>query len=138
MLSRRGFLTRGVAAAAGLVSGAPLSRGDVPDRLPEGNVIKGMITPAAQQAIDNGLAYLARWQAVDGSFGTGLYLGNVAVTSLAGLALMAGGHQPGRGRHGKAVTSALEYLLNQDTGDGFLHKALGNEHGPMYSHGFGA
>src|SRR5438445_800432 len=63
---------------------------------------KKLIAPAIE-AIDNGLAYLSRGQNNDGSFGTGQHHGNIAITSLAGLAFMAGGHQPGRGRYGNAV-----------------------------------
>ena len=40
----------------------------------------------------------------DGSFGTNGYSGNAALTSLAGLAFMAGGHQPDRGQYGRVVT----------------------------------
>src|SRR5262245_1550300 len=63
-----------------------------------------MITPATQEAIDRGLKFLADRQNVDGSFGSGQHQGNVAITSLAGLAFMAGGHQPGRGKYGLHVT----------------------------------
>jgi hypothetical protein len=48
-----------------------------------------MITPAAQRAIEQGLAFLEHNQLPDGAFGTGVYRGNVAVTSLAGLAMMS-------------------------------------------------
>jgi hypothetical protein len=62
----------------------------------------------------------------------------VAITALAGLAFMAGGHQPGRGRYGRHVTSALRYVLNQEDNGrpGFLHSQNGMLHGPMYGHGF--
>ena len=39
--------------------------------------------------------------------------GNIAVTSLAALAMMAGGHQPGRNIYGDNVTRALRYVLDQ-------------------------
>ena len=60
-------------------------RGDVPEGTLE------MLTPETDRAIQNGLAWLARSQNADGSFGSGTYRGNIAVTSLAGLAFMAGG-----------------------------------------------
>ena len=65
------------------------------------------ITQETQTAIDRGLDLLARSQQTDGSFppdrigGTGATVG---ITALAGLALMAGGHQPGRGKYGKIVS----------------------------------
>ena len=56
-------------------------RGDVPEGTLE------MMTPKTDEAIQNGLAWLARSQNSDGSFGSGTYRGNIAVTSLAGLGL---------------------------------------------------
>ena len=94
MTSRRDFLLCGAATCFGMAAGTRLVSAD--DRLPDGSASKGMITAATQKAIDRGLAYLARKQKADGSFGDGHYQGNVAVTSLAALAFMSGGHQPGR------------------------------------------
>src|SRR5262249_18736226 len=91
------------------------------------------------RAINNGLAYLAREQAPDGSWGTGQFQGNVAITSLAGLAFLAGGHQPGRGKYGKVVSRAVEYILSKEDRHavpGFLSNPRANLHGPMYNHGF--
>src|SRR5207302_1036991 len=81
---------------------------------PQDDLTRNMITPAAQEAIDNGLAYLARTQNEDGSFGTGNWRGNVAVTSLCGLAFMAGGHQPDRGRYGNVVKKALRNIISHE------------------------
>jgi hypothetical protein len=98
-----------------------------------------MITPDAQRAIDRGLAYLARSQREDGSWGDRpMYAGNLAVVSLGGLAFLAGGHQPGRGTHGQVVRRALQFVLSKEQTNpvGFLFNRSGSEHGPMYSHGF--
>src|SRR5207249_3479704 len=97
MQSRLAFL---VDSGFGFVGFTVAARGlwaDDRTNLPDGSAAKGMITPAAQQAIDQGLSYLAGHQHGDGSFGSVQYAGNVAITSLAALAMMAGGHQPGRG-----------------------------------------
>ncbi len=95
-------------------------------------------TPASRLAANQGLAYLVRSQHPDGSFGTGQHYGNVAVTSLGALALMAGGHLPGRGAHGDAVRRALEFVLDQEQGGrGYLYNRQATPHGPMYGHGFG-
>jgi hypothetical protein len=103
---------------------------------------QGMITPATQEAIDRGLAYLARNQSPNGSFGaTPQHQGNVAITSLGGLAFMAGGHQPGRGKYGLNVTKAVENILEYDNNPnlpGYLHNPTRSFHGPMYGHGFAA
>jgi hypothetical protein len=136
MPHRREFLARGVAAALG-VSVAPLSFQKANPEVPGDKESKSMVTPAAQQAVDQGLAYLARHQHQDGSFGAVQYHGNVAITSLAGLAMMAGGHLPGRGTYGDVVLRVMRYVVEQDDGRGYLLSKTGASHGPMYGHGFG-
>ncbi len=140
MLTRRQLLTRGSGALVSLASGGLLVRAfqqDVP--APDGRAARGMITQPAQNAINQGLAYLAANQAAGGAFGTYQHQGNVAITSLCGLAMMAGGHQPGRGRYGNVVTRALTFVLDQEQRErpGFLYNRNAPIHGPMYGHGFG-
>src|SRR5262249_30751188 len=106
-------------------------RGDVPEGTAE------MMTPETDRAIQLGLAWLARNQNPDGSFGTGTYRGNIAVTSLAGLAFMASGSSPGRGPYGGPVDKALAYVMDNTAPSGFIAVAGSSTHGPMYSHGFG-
>jgi hypothetical protein len=137
MWTRREFLVRGVTVG---VAGGLTLRALSDEGVPDGRASRGMITRDAQNAIDAGLAYLARSQHADGSFGTGGHRGNVAITSLAALAMMAGGHQPGRGRYGQVVTRALQFVLDQEQRaerPGFLHNRNAVMHGPMYGHGFG-
>jgi hypothetical protein len=148
MWTRREVLTRGslglLAAAAAGTSFALTDDARDPDgrdgAIPDGSASKGMITPEADRVIENGLRYLKAAQHQDGSFGTGGYMGNVAVSSLGGLAFMAGGHQPNRGAYGAVVTRALKFVLSQSGRQGpagFLHNPLATPHGPMYGHGFG-
>lgn len=145
MTSRRQFLVRGglgVLAAAGTCLAVPGDGGgdDPRETVPDGSASKGMITPRTDQAIDRGLTFLAANQNGDGSFGTGQYAGNVAVTSLGAMAMMAGGHQPNRGLYGRHVTRALRSVLSYENRDGinpgYLHNAAASVHGPMYGHGF--
>jgi prenyltransferase beta subunit len=98
-----------------------------------------LITKDTQKAIDAALAYLVKEQHDDGSFGTGAYNGNVAVTGLAGLAILSSGTKPGDGDAGKALTKAIRNLLSLEDKaiPGFLNKKAGF-HGPMYGHGFAA
>jgi len=133
MKNRRRFLAQSLGALAGLAGGGMVLKG-----LAQGNPDNPTVTPATQEAIDAGLAFLERNQHGDGSFGTGQQEGNVAITSICGLAFMAGGHQPGRGRYGRVVTRALEYILSQEdlTHPGFLTNPRASFHGPMYGHGF--
>ena len=137
-LSRRHFLARGTAAVLGLAAADRLAA-DAPEKVPDALAPRNHVTEAAQRCIDQGLEYLAKTQHDDGSFGERHYRGNVAITSLAGLALMAGGHQPGRGAHARVVRKALDYVLDQEDRNrpGFLNHPSPATHGPMYGHGFG-
>ena len=133
-MNRRTLLTRGTGALLGLSAGGLLWRA----LAQEANQAAGMITPNTQNAIDRSLAWLAAQQNQDGSFGTAQYRGNVAVTSIAGLAFMAGGYQPGRGRYGENVTRAVRYIVrNEDPNrPGLISSRGGGFNQPMYGHGF--
>jgi hypothetical protein len=138
MWDRRRFLSHSGLALAGLAGTAAGLPGEVSQHLSDGSASKGMITEAAQQVIQQGLAYLRRNRHEDGSFGTGQYRG-VAITSLGGLAMMSGGHLPGRGIYGDVVAKALRYVLSQEdkAQAGYLHSRHDPRHDGMYSHGFG-
>ena len=128
---------------------APLARAQAPDQpkpvegfgesrrgdVPEGTL--EMMTPATDLAIKNGLAWLAQGQNSDGSYGSGAYRGNIAVTSLAGLAFMSSGSSPGRGPYGPQIDKALAYVMRNTSPSGFIALLATSTHGPMYSHGFG-
>ena len=105
--------------------------GDVPEGAAE------MMNAQTDRAISTGLAWLAKSQNADGSFGNGTYRGNIAVTSLAGLAFMAAGSSPGRGPFGTHVDKALNYVMENTAPGGFIAVSSAATHGPMYSHGFG-
>jgi hypothetical protein len=136
---RRRFLAHGALGLAGLAGSGSVYSDTNLERPSDGSLAKNMITPAAQRCIDQGLEYLARNQREGGAFGERQYQGNVAITSLAALAMMAGGHQPGRGTHGKVVTDALQFVLAKEDlrKPGFFHNPNAATHGPMYEHGFG-
>jgi hypothetical protein len=142
--TRRRFLARSAALAAGVTLGATgraNENGDVES--PDEN----FVTPDVLRTVERGLAYLGRSQQHDGSWGEGFqYQADVAVTSLAALALMAGGHQPGRGPYGDNVQRALAFVLSKEVPGtpGFLynHRQGGGmpmavQQRAMYSHGFG-
>jgi len=97
---------------------------------------KRYFTRSADKAVKEGLAYLATRQRSDGSFGSGRYRGNVAVTALSGMAFLAAGHTPGRGKYGKVVRDAVEYLLARTQPNGYIVEETVRYHGPMYGHGF--
>lgn len=57
---------------------------------------------------------------------------HTGVTALCGMAFLAGGHLPGRGRHGKVVERTVRYVLDHVTDSGMVTDA-GTR---MYSHAF--
>ena len=64
--------------------------------------------------------------------------GHMGVTALAGMAFLAGGHQPGRGRYGDVVAACLGYVLDQTSENGLLTDGYSASYSgtPMYSHAF--
>ncbi|MDZ7616998.1 MAG: prenyltransferase/squalene oxidase repeat-containing protein [Patescibacteria group bacterium] len=95
-----------------------------------------LITPRTDQAVERGLRWLAGQQQEDGSLGSGVYRGNVAVASLGGMAWISGGSTPERGPHGRAIDRTIAYLLAKTQHSGFIVERAGASHGPMYGHGF--
>ncbi len=102
----------------------------------QNNPTEGEMTEPLNKAITRGFGYLKAHQNSDGSFGRGRYGKHVGITSLCGLAFMADGHLPGRGRYGDQVSGALRFALAHSTETGLL--AADTSHGPMYGHGFAA
>lgn len=96
-----------------------------------------MVTEPAQQVIDNGLRFLARSQHPQGSFGSGQWVDNIAVSSLAGLAMMASGSSPGRGPYGENLERLVGFVVDNTSPSGFVVVQRATSHGPMYDHGFG-
>jgi hypothetical protein len=98
------------------------------------------LTPEAMKAIEKGLAWLAKNQNKEGAWAYGAYgggdaSGNVGITGLAGIAFLAGGHQPGRGQYGDSVERAMRYVASKtNMRTGYI--TSGNSR--MYEHGFAA
>lgn len=92
-----------------------------------------LMTAETDRAIRQGLEYLASHQHQNGSFGSGDMRGDVAVTSLAAMALMAGGSQPNRGPYGGEVDRALGFILANANENGYIAHSSGDQ---MYGHGF--
>ena len=92
------------------------------------------MSPRLDEAVSRGLEHLAGLQNEDGSFGRGRFVDNVGIASICGIAFLADGHVPGRGRYGEVVRRALEHILSKVTETGLI--AGDGGHGPMYGHGF--
>jgi len=95
------------------------------------------ITPAAKAAIEAGLRYLATAQNRDGSWRTHGSTGSypVAMTALAGLALLSSGSTPTQGPYARNVSGALTFVLKSARRDGLLAQ-LEEESHCMHGHGF--
>ena len=106
-----------------------------------------LVTPQTTRAIRRGTKFLVSLQRPDGSwpsdagkkinerysrFPKGSDVSHVGVTSLAALALLAGGHLPGRGPYGKAMERAIDFIAAQVRDSGYI-TANGTR---MYSHAF--
>ncbi len=100
----------------------------------ENAALENEITPELDEAVRKGLAFLVTEQGPDGSFGSGRFGKNVAVTALACLALMADGNTPSRGEYSKQVAKGLDFVLASSTETGLI--AADSSNGPMYGHGF--
>ncbi|HID77743.1 MAG TPA: prenyltransferase [Planctomycetaceae bacterium] len=95
-----------------------------------------LVTPGAERAIHQGLAFLVSRQHRDGSFGSGSYRGNAAICALGGMAFLSTGSTPERGPYGLNVSRCLDYLLGISQQSGFISAPSAASHGPMYGHGF--
>jgi hypothetical protein len=114
-----------------------------PARAAEMRVRPDLITPQAEAAIQKALAHLARTQARDGSWRAGggamgaMGQYPCAMTSLGGLALMAGGNTPHQGPYAANVRRAVDYVLGCAGPTGLIGKLDDEGARPMYAHGFG-
>lgn len=96
------------------------------------------VTAEIQASIRRGLEWLSRNQGNDGSWrnagGYGSY--PAAMTGLAGMAMIASGSTPTRGRYWREVRQSVDYLLkNADPNNGLI--SVPQEEGrSMYGHGF--
>jgi len=104
-----------------------------------------VVTDEQVQAVERGLAWLAREQAADGSWVAKIGYkvnnsyrftsddkGHLGVTALAGMAFLAGGHLPGRGKYGPVVEKGLDFVLSCVQEDGYLTRSGSR----MYDHAF--
>lgn len=105
-----------------------------------------------QAAAERGLTWLAAHQEQDGGFVSDVghkqqdrYLvirssaeqrvrgeAHIGVSSFVGLAFLAGGHLPGRGKHGPRVDALIRYVIGHANENGYLRDSETR----MYSHAF--
>ena len=101
-----------------------------------GRTAKDLMTPVTDKAIVRGLAFLSSQQNDDGTFGSGGYRSNVAISGLAGMSFISSGSTPGRGPYGQQINRSVQYILERTDDNGFIHAHDDGTRGPMYGHGF--
>ncbi|MGD9634579.1 MAG: prenyltransferase/squalene oxidase repeat-containing protein, partial [Pirellulales bacterium] len=93
------------------------------------------------RSVDRALAWLAAQQDPDGSFPT-IPIGQPAVTSLAVMAFLSDGHQPGAGQYGERLNRAIDFVLDCQQPTGIFsfvrpepfHIHLRSSHAASYNH----
>jgi hypothetical protein len=87
------------------------------------------ITPGSEAALERGLAWLAKNQGMEGSWGSN----DLGLVSMGALAFMSAGHAPGRGRYGRELDKALEFVISRSRPSGLLN--ISDAQRDMYNHG---
>ena len=91
------------------------------------------VSPQAALSIRRALDYLAGIQAKDGSWDGQGGQHRAAMTGLAGLAFLSAGHVPGKGKHGKVVEKAAQFLMRIQDREGCYADSGGRS---MHGHGY--
>src|SRR5436190_11196626 len=94
-----------------------------------------------EKSVDRGLAWIASQQAADGSFNT-LPSGQPGITSLAAMAFLSRGHQPGLGPYGERLNRAIDFVLSCQMSNGLItllppgpvHEDKQPSHNAVYNH----
>lgn len=107
---------------------------DAPRDGAQNHALDREITPALDDAVERGLAYLASTQLDDGSWDGGRFGKNVAITALAAIAMMAEGSTASRGVYADPIRRGLDFVLDSTKDNGLIAAEANN--GPMYGHGF--
>ena len=87
------------------------------------------ITSDSKRALRLGVQWLAKNQGPEGNWGSN----DLGLVSMGLLAFLADGHAPGRGRYGRVVQKALDYVVNNARPSGLLN--ISNSQRDMYNHG---
>jgi hypothetical protein len=124
-MDRRQFIALGAAAGASSI---------LPSWAQEKSQAAPEVTDEQVKAINKGLDWLARNQGRSGAVGTTC---QVAFTGLAGLAWLAGGNTPTRGKYAVNVKNALKFIMRCTPKSGYINEAAGRGMGGSGMHGHG-
>ena len=107
--------------------------------------LAAVLSPAKWQRVENSvdraLAWMATQQGADGSFPT-YPSGQPGVTSLATMAFLSRGHQPGLGPFGQRINRAIDFVLSCQASNGLItllppgraHEDKQPSHTAVYNH----
>jgi len=87
------------------------------------------LTPESELALERGLEWLAKNQGPEGNWGSS----DLGLVGMGALAFMSAGHSPGRGRYGRELDKALEYVTTRSKPSGLLN--IADPQRDMYNHG---
>jgi hypothetical protein len=87
------------------------------------------MTPQSEAALERGLAWLAKNQGVEGNWGSN----DLGLVGMGALAFMSAGHAPGRGKYGREVEKALDFVVSRSKPSGLLN--ISDAQRDMYNHG---
>lgn len=98
------------------------------------NTDQPRLSASREQAIEQGLTWLAKHPLPNGVYGLGSEEGHVGISSIAGLAFLGAGSMPNEGKYGQQLDRILTFVLkSQDDAGGFAQDSTA----AMYSHGYG-
>ncbi len=118
------ILTLTILSALPLVAQNPAA-----DAVKDFQVYRGtQVSPEVEKIYEKGLRYLLRAQTDDGAF-PGQYGTEPGVVGFALMALLSHGDDPNHGPYAKAVKKCVEYILKNQTENGYIGTS-------MYNHGF--
>lgn len=93
---------------------------------------KWEVVPEGEQALERGLAWLAKTQGPQGNWESN----DLGLVSLGALAFLSAGHMPGRGPYGEHVDRALKYVVKNAKPSGLLN--IADAQRDLYNHGLAA
>jgi hypothetical protein len=91
------------------------------------------LTPESEDAVRQGLAYLAANQLPNGGFPT-KWGANMGVSSLCLLSFLAAGHVPGQGEYGDVLERGVDFVIAYSSPSGLIYNKDAVSHGVMYEH----
>jgi hypothetical protein len=86
-------------------------------------------TPQSELALERGLEWLAKNQGSEGNWGSS----DLGLVGMGALAFMSAGHSPGRGKYGRELDKALDYVTTRAKPSGLLN--IADQQRDMYNHG---